>query len=320
MLEPPHVTLPCVVDEADVGGDVGVHCENLVTEEEEDSDVELLRWPRSAQSRTLQAEAEPDSADEWLQELLQAARDDTACLKHGSSSGAAVVVASHQQHDFGGLSPAQPAVCLWQSSSIGFAASAACPQQRSRSGIASDRSSRERTCPPLLNQARRRGAIRCLGDPDEMIASNAEKIHGLSMHEEFDISSVRVLIRPEVTPCSPRGLQALSQSLLQHVEGILARRGICIFKIGLTHDPFWRMHNNGYGYAVRGELYSCMHILLASFPEICGHIEEALITAKRDQLGCRNINPGKESMPPSGLCYVYVVTEPCGDGKGLRVR
>ena len=335
MLDAPVVTLPCVVD--DSAGDVEVntehHYENLISDGEDDSDVELLRWPRSAQRSTAQAEL--DSGDEWLQELLQAGRsDDFARFIQCHSSGEAALVARPQQHeslqtDYDGL--ARPigssnsgfsalAACPQQSRHFGFAASvdcpqAACPQRHSTS-------SRNRTRSPLpkLSEARRRGAVRCIGDPCEMIESNARKMHWLSTHAEFNVASVRVLIRPEVTPCSPSGLKTLAQSLLAAVEGILTRTGICIFKIGLTHDPFWRMYNKGYGYAVRGELYSRMHVLLASFPEICGHIEEALIAAKRDQPGCRNMNPGQESMPTSGLCYVYVVTEPCGDGKGLRVR
>ena len=93
-----------------------------------------------------------------------------------------------------------------------------------------------------------------------------------------------------------------------------------MFKIGITHDPSYRMFNPRYGYAKKGEIYSLMHVLVASYPWVCGYVERQLIHRFRTRAGCRNTADGGESAPPEGLCYVYVVTQPCGDGKPLVVR
>ena len=153
-----------------------------------------------------------------------------------------------------------------------------------------------------------------------MLADHAQMMSWLEHRDDFDIAGVHSWVRPEVICCTPVGLDRLASQVIWRIKGILEARGICIFKIGLTHNPLRRMCNPCYGYARVGELYSCMHILLMSFPGVCAWVETAAITALRGKPGCRNENPGGESAPERGLCYVYVVTEPCGDGRGIRIR
>ena len=153
-----------------------------------------------------------------------------------------------------------------------------------------------------------------------MIAEHAQMMVGLERREDFDAAQVYVWVRPEVMCCTPAGLGRVASQAIRRTEGILEARGICIFKIGLTHNPLKRMYNRSYGYARRGELYSRMHVLLMSFPGVCAWVEEIAIAALRGKPGCRNTSPGGESAPDRGLCYVYVVTEPCGGGRGIRIR
>ena len=83
-------------------------------------------------------------------------------------------------------------------------------------------------------------------------------------------------------------------------------------KIGITHDPKRRMFNARYGYAVCGELYSQMNLLVASFPDVCAYFETAFISAFSGTPGFRNIRLGGETAPAEGLCYTYLASEPCG--------
>lgn len=63
-------------------------------------------------------------------------------------------------------------------------------------------------------------------------------------------------------------LGALSGSILRHSSEVMER--IChaeyplIFKIGFTHNPFWRWSNNKYGYAFAPEKWSNMIVLYVS--------------------------------------------------------
>ena len=158
------------------------------------------------------------------------------------------------------------------------------------------------------------------GDPEAMIADHVQMMTWLGLRGEFDITMVPVWVRPAVACFTPVGLDRVASQAIRRTEGILEGKKICIFKIGLTHNPMKRMHNPRYGYAQRGELYSCMHVLLMSFPSVCSWVEKAAITALRGRPGCRNTAPGGESTPDRGVCYVYVVTEPCGEGRGIRTR
>ena len=115
-----------------------------------------------------------------------------------------------------------------------------------------------------------------------------------------------------VMPWGP--VLSLLPQLVGRVRTIIADRGICIYKIGITHDPVHRMHNVGYGYTECGELYSQMDLLVASFPDVCSYFEIALISTYAGTAGFRNIRPGGETPPAEGLCYTYVVTQPCGNG------
>ena len=154
-----------------------------------------------------------------------------------------------------------------------------------------------------------------------MIVDHARMMTWLEQRGEFDTTMVLVRVRPELLCFTPVGLDRVASQAIRRTEGILEAKGICIFKIGLTHNPLKRMHNPSYGYAQRGELYSCMHVLLMSFPSVCAWVEKAAITALRGRPGCRNTLPGGgERAPDRGVCYVYVVTEPCGEGRGIRTR
>ena len=83
-----------------------------------------------------------------------------------------------------------------------------------------------------------------------------------------------------------------------------------IFKIGISANAPWRMFNEVYGYAVRGERYDRMDVLVASFLAVCAYLERVLIASFRSTLGCRNDAPGGESAPKEGLCFVYLVSLP----------
>ena len=111
-----------------------------------------------------------------------------------------------------------------------------------------------------------------------------------------------------------RDVLNLLPQLVTHVRALMRDRGVCIFKVGITHDPNHRMFNSGYGYARRDELYSRMDLLVASFPDVCCYFEKALISTFAGSPGFRNTRPGGETPPADGLCYTYVVTELCGDG------
>ena len=167
---------------------------------------------------------------------------------------------------------------------------------------------------------RERDHVRRRGDPEAMIADHAQMMVWLERRGEFDATMVPVWVRPELVCFTPVGLDRVASQAIRRTESILEAKGICIFKIGITHNPLRRMHNPHYGYARRGELYSCMHVLLMSFPDVCTWVEQSAITALRGRPGCRNTSPGGESAPDRGVCYVYVVTEPCGEGRGIRTR
>ena len=183
------------------------------------------------------------------------------------------------------------------------------------------------SCPaPKPKRKSKSGDIPCHGCPDEMMDLHAKAmVHVSFRNSHIEDVGLRVMIRDCISNFSPQGLDQLAVNLQQQVFGVLEHRGICIFKIGITRDPVWRMFNPGFGYAVHGdpasgELFSSMNLLVASFPAVCAYLEESLIRMCKSRPGCRNILSGGESAPKSGLCYVYVVSEPCGDGKPTRKR
>ena len=183
------------------------------------------------------------------------------------------------------------------------------------------------SCPaPKPKRKPKSGDIPCHGCPDEMMDLHAKAMVQVSFKNSYiEEAGLRVMIRDCISNFSPQGLDQLAVNLQQQVFGVLEHRGICIFKIGITRDPVWRMFNPGFGYAVygdpaSGELFSSMNLLVASFPAVCAYLEAALIRMCQSRPGCRNILPGGESAPKAGLCYVYVVSEPCGQGKPTRKR
>ena len=81
------------------------------------------------------------------------------------------------------------------------------------------------------------------------------------------------------------------------------------------------MFNELYGYAVGDrEHYTHMELLVAAYPAACAFLERGLITVRSGLPGCRNTAPGGENAPASGLCFLYLVTAPCGDGPLLWRR
>ena len=154
-----------------------------------------------------------------------------------------------------------------------------------------------------------------------MMEQHARAMVSASLRQgQIVVEGLRVMIRDGISDFSPPALEQVALRLQERLIGVLEQCGICIFKIGITRDPVYRMFNSGYGYAVCGEVYSSMTLLMVSFPAVCAYLERALIHIFQSQAGCRNMAPGGESAPKSGLCYVYVVTQPCGDGKPIRKR
>ena len=178
------------------------------------------------------------------------------------------------------------------------------------------------SCPaPKHRLSGRRGDIPCHGCPDEMMEQHARAMVSASLRQgQIVVEGLRVMIRDGISDFSPPALEQVALRLQERLIGVLEQCGICIFKIGIARDPVYRMFNSGYGYAVCGEVYSSMTLLMVSFPAVCAYLERALIHIFQSQAGCRNMAPGGESAPKSGLCYVYVVTQPCGDGKPIRKR
>ena len=163
--------------------------------------------------------------------------------------------------------------------------------------------------------------IPCHGCPEQMVEEHADMMLHVSMKpSHIDMAIMRIMIRHATSDFRPSALDHTANTLQDAINAVLEKCGICIFKIGITTDPVYRMFNSGYGYAVSGEIFSSMTLLLASFPSVCSYMERALIQRFQARPGCRNTAPGGENAPKSGLCYVYVVYENCGGGKPTRKR
>ena len=159
------------------------------------------------------------------------------------------------------------------------------------------------------------------GDEARMIRDLGFYLAGLDHSSQILCGSLRTLIREATLPSVEKAWSSLVVSLREVVDGMLARVGICIYKIGICRDPMHRMHNEAYGYAVgERERYASMELLVASFPAICAFLERRLISLYFGLPGCRNTAPGGENAPASGLCFLYLVTAPCGDGPICRKR
>ena len=77
-------------------------------------------------------------------------------------------------------------------------------------------------------------------------------------------------------------LDSLAGTVVRHttslLDHLLERHDPAIFKIGFTHDPFWRWGNNMYGYVTSKEKWSTMTVMyLASEPHSPAMLEAALI-------------------------------------------
>ena len=134
------------------------------------------------------------------------------------------------------------------------------------------------------------------------------------------ISACVVLNHPDTFVATEEDLSRRGIAISDRALSLTQKRGICIYKIGITRDPYYHMYNPDFGYTQRGELYDRMDLLVASYPAVCGHLERVRIGRLQGRPGCRNDNPGGESAPDSGICYLYMVSLPCGDGRPIPKR
>jgi hypothetical protein len=161
------------------------------------------------------------------------------------------------------------------------------------------------------------------GDAATMLDDHALEMSLVNSHSHGRIQQlcIQLLIKNDDSDAFARSaLCALAAGIADRVRQMLTGRGICIFKIGITRSPLHRAYNNEYGYFRRGEIYDHMHVLAATYPAVAVFLERNLIAVLRSERGCRNVSDGGESPPPSGLCYVYVVSLEVGNGRPIPMR
>ena len=164
------------------------------------------------------------------------------------------------------------------------------------------------------------GRIPCIGCPDEMAAKHGELWAGTRLNGQLSDAGILLFFRHNIFDATLYGMKRVAPNLCARIESLVQQRGICIFKIGITQDPYHRMYNAAYGYTRRGELYDRMDLLVASYPAVCACLETLCIERMKNRRGCRNDAPGGENPPESGICYLYVVSLPCGDGRRIPTR
>jgi hypothetical protein len=171
---------------------------------------------------------------------------------------------------------------------------------------------------------RRPTDVQCIGDERDMIGRHAAMMVELQVRCKNIVKSdsVRELFRREACDFTTAGLSEVANTLCTRVAEIIEQRGgqTVAFKVGITTDPVHRMFNPDFGYYRAGLLYDRMDVLAASFPAVCVFFERHLIERFKGRPGCQNEAPGGESAPASGLCYLYVVSEPVGDGAPRRYK
>jgi hypothetical protein len=198
-----------------------------------------------------------DSDDEWLQELIIAptwsvpgtlallreaerparAAFSIACTPPEPGRPARVAVLTHRT--VGASLPSEPHGCLSPRR-----AGVSCPPELYDPGRPQqclDGASR-----PAPARQRSRGGDRvlpCHGCIDDMLLEHANIMARLSIGGHIAITGMHVMIRKHGCNYSCRGLDILAQQMQEHVRRLLEQRGICIFKIGITHDPLHRMFN-----------------------------------------------------------------------------
>ena len=261
--------------------------------------------------------APTDSDDEWLQELIRPGRESGAiAVDNGNRSSelsgcrpSIAIATGNQQCKSQSLGKASPSPSASASATRGvlplpvvgggrpsYAVDIGTRQRKSRSP-------RKSTLPKQ---------IVCNGDEAVMLQDFRD--HARELRE----SGKGVIHDGDVTPYlsqiefsfTSTWLDIVAIELQSKVQGILDARGLVVFKIGITSNAVWRMLNPTYGYAVRGERYDRMDLLVASFPNVCAYLERALIALFRCVQGCRNDAPGGESAPKEGLCFLYLVSLP----------
>lgn len=156
--------------------------------------------------------------------------------------------------------------------------------------------------------------VACNGDESAMQEELRQHVHFLRSRTWLsgtihDRGMIPYLVEAAF-PFTYAWLDLVAHDLRSSIMGVLSARGLSVFKIGITSHAPHRMFNLSYGYAVRGDRFDRMDLLVASFPAACAYLERALIAAFRCTPGCRNDNPGGESVPKEGLCFVYLVSLP----------
>ena len=120
----------------------------------------------------------------------------------------------------------------------------------------------------------------CHGCPREMTEMCNEmvaNIHGVSAGQ-INALGMLVLIRRDTFVSTEEALSMRGIAISDRAISLTQQRGICIFKIGISRDPYHRMYNPVFGYTQRGELYDRMDLLVASYPAVCGHLERLCIS------------------------------------------
>lgn len=162
--------------------------------------------------------------------------------------------------------------------------------------------------------------VACIGDPGEMADQHGTLMAGIDLDDRIRHAGILVCFRRNTFSATHHAMTRLADNLCERIMSLVEQRGICIFKIGITRDPYYRMFNPSFGYTQRGELYDRMDLLVASYPSVCACLERLCIQKLKMRPGCRNDAPGGENPPASGLCYLYLVTLACGDGRPIPTR
>ena len=242
-----------------------------------------------------------DSDDEWLQELLT------------TPAPPPVVVGTDSDDEFLRELLTPPPTSTMDTLSVQRPASSTEPERP-----VSSTGQHSVQCPAQATE--RRSQIPCVGCPEEMLDRHGELLAGIGLNGQIQDGGIMVFFRWDTFDATWAWAQGLSISLCEKIHGLLQAREICIFKIGITRDPYYRMFNKEFGYTQCGEIYDRMDLLVASYPGVCACLEKLCIQRMCSRQGCRNDAPGGESAPASGLCYLYVVSLPCGDGRPIPRR
>ena len=113
--------------------------------------------------------------------------------------------------------------------------------------------------------------------------------------------------------CTLVSFNAVEEDVLRYavdkIDGERTRRGGCMFKVGITHGPYFRFFNRKFGYKWESPPWQHMETIWCSYPKHCAWLEKALISYYRavEAKGLQNIRNGDDSRPASAPCFVYCV-------------